>query len=234
MKPPINHTDLKKIDSDFESLLETENIMKDGAICVDRYAGANMRVMWVLKQCIDFEFSDYSALLLQYLDKVSSSPTWRRLAHSSHGFLSGDRDFSIVKKHEKDQCLDSLVSTAIVNVNKEPDGSSSSDHSVHEGYAKYREIVKKQIEAYAPDVIVVCMTGTNENLKPIVESIYRDYTGESEYMIGGNSHPKSTHVAWSKSGNKVFLWAYHPAYTRVTDSDYFSGIMNAYDDALNS
>jgi len=234
MKPPINHADLQEIDSVFESLLETENIMKDGAICFDRYARASLRVMWVLKQNIDYGFSDYSAQLLQNLDRVSSSPTWRRLAHASHGFLSGIRDYSTVKMHERGDCLESMLSTAIVEVNKELGDSRSTDRSVHEGYAKYKELIKKQIEAHAPDVIVVCMTGTNENLKPIVECLHKDYTGESEYKICGNSHPKSADVAWSKTGNKVFLWAFHPSYTHVSDSDYFDGVMNAYNDALNS
>ena len=207
--------------------------MKDGAICIDRYTQANLRVMWVLKQNIDYEFSDYSDQILQNLDKVSTSPTWRRLAHASHGLLSGLRDFHSVKNHERGDCLESMLSTAIVNVNKELGGSRSSDHSVHEGYAKYKDMVKMQIEAHAPDVIVACMTGTGENLKPVVESIHKDYTGESEFRIFGNSKPKSANVAWSKTGNKVFLWAYHPSYTHVSDSDYFDGIMNAYDDALN-
>lgn len=230
MKNPINHTSLEQIDSEFESLLKHQNVMKDGAICMDRYSCATLRVMWILKQNIDFGFSDYSVQLLQNLHGVSSSPTWRRIAHASHGLLTGIRDFSSVKSLERTDCLESMISTAIVNVNKELGGSRSSDASVHEGYRKYKELVRRQIAAHAPDVIVICMGG--ENLKPIVESIYKDFTGESEYLICGKSKPKSAGVAWSKSGNKVFLWTYHPSYTRMTDSDFFAGILNTYDDAL--
>jgi hypothetical protein len=232
MKSPINHTSLKQIDSAFDSLMEQENIMKDGAICIDRYSRANLRVMWVLKQNIDYGFNSYSSQLLQNLDKVSSSPTWRRIAHASHGLLSGLRDFNTLKKHEQGECLESMLSTSIVEVNKELGESRSSDLSVHEGYAKYKELIKNQIEAHAPDVVVVCMVGGNENLKPIVESIYKDYTGELEYKICGNSNPKSADVAWSKAGDKVFMWAYHPSYTHITDTDYFDGLMNAYDEAV--
>lgn len=229
MKPPINQTLLKQIDATFDSLPENGSLMKDGAICTDRYARSNLRVMWVLKQNIDYGFSDYSAQLLQNLDKVSSSLTWRRLAHASHGLLSGLRDFAAVKRHERGECLESMISTAIINVNKELGGSRSTDASVHEGHAKYKDLVGRQIEALAPDVIVACMTGTGENLKPVVESIYKHYTGEPAFRICGNSKPESADVAWSKSGNKVFLWAYHPSYTRVSDRDYFDGIMNAFD-----
>lgn len=233
MKPPINHAALAQIDSAFESLLENANIMKDGAICIDRYARAGLRVMWVLKQNISYDFNDYSTQLFQNLDKVSSSPTWRRLAHASHGLLSGLRDFTAVKNDERAGCLDSLLSTAIVNVNKKLGGTRSTDASVHDGHARYQHLVRMQIEAYAPDVIIACMIGTNENLKPVVESLHHAYTGESEYRIRGNSKPASADVAWTKSGNKVFLWAYHPSYTHVSDSDYFDGIMSAYDEALN-
>lgn len=233
MKPAINHAELKQIDSVFEDLLINDNTMRDGAICIDRYSRANLRVMWVLKQNIDYGYSDYSTQLLQNLDKVSSSPTWRRLAHSSHGLLSGLRDFTEIKKHERQECLESMISTAIVNVNKKLGGSRSTDSSVHEGFAEFKNLIGRQIEAYAPDLIVVCMVGINENLKPIIESIYKEYTGEPELRIRGNSKPKSANVAWAKKDDKVFLWAYHPSYTHVSDRDYFDGIMNAYDESLN-
>lgn len=234
METPIHHEGLDQIDSAFETLLKSEKIMKDGAICLERYARSGLRVMWVLKQNIDYDFSDYSTQLLQNLDKVPSSPTWRRLAHASHGLLSGLRDFPAVRSHIRGECLESMISTAIINVNKELGGTRSTDASVHEGYSKYKDLVGRQIEAYAPDVIIACMVGAAENLKPVVESIYKNYTGESEFRIDGNSKPESVDVAWSKSGDKVFLWTYHPSYTRVSDQDYFDGIMNAYDDALKS
>jgi hypothetical protein len=28
------------------------------------------------------------------------------------------------------------------------------------------------------------------------------------------------------------MWAYHPSYTHITDTDYFDGLMNAYDEAV--
>ena len=156
------------------------------------------------------------------------------MAHASYGILSGVSDYQIVKAHERDDCIDSLISTAIVNVNKELGGSRSSDLSVHQGYEKYRELVTKQIHAYAPDLVIACMVGTNENLKPIVDSVYKTYTGESKYTIIKHSKPSSANVAWSKSGCKTFLWAYHPSYTRlISDSDYFNGLMNAYNESLN-
>lgn len=232
MKPEINHQVINQIDDTFDGLQNEKNVMKDGAICIERYAQSKLRVMWILKQNIDYEFSDYSDQLLQNLDKVTSSPTWRRLAHASHGLLTGLNDFDAVKEQGRRGCLESIISTAIVNVNKELGGSRSTDSSVHEGYAIYKDLVKEQIEALAPDVIVVCMVGTNENLKPVVESIYKDYTGEAEFKICGNSKPESANVAWSKVGEKLFLWAYHPAYTHVSDADYFDGIMNAYNEAL--
>lgn len=234
MKTPINHTSLEQIDSEFENLWKEQEVMKDGAICMDRYSNANLRVMWILKQNIHFDLFDYSELLLKNLHGISSSPTWRRIAHASHGLLSGIRDFSTVKSLERKDCRESMISTAIVNVNKELGGSRSSDSSVHEGYRKYKDLVGRQIEAHAPDVIIICMVGAGENLKPIVESIYKDFTGECEYRICGNSKSKSADVAWSKSGNKVFLWTYHPSYTRITDIDFFTSLINAYDEAVKS
>ena len=228
MRLEIDYNQIREIDSTLNSLIKTQNIMKDGAICIDRYSCANLRVMWILKQNINYGYCNYSDQLKRNLDKVPSSPTWRRLAHASHGLLSGITDYENVKKHGYGECIDSLFSTAIVNVNKELGGPQSSDQSVHHGYEKYREIVSKQIHALAPDLVIVCMAGSNESMKPIVESIYKVYTGEPNFIIRGHSEPRSSDVAWSKSGDRTLLWAYHPSYTHITDSDYFTGLMNAY------
>jgi hypothetical protein len=231
MKTPIDPTQLAEIESMFKRFADCGRVMRDGAISMDRYAASNPRIMWVLKQNIDYDYDSYSEQLTNNLHHVSSSPTWRRLAHASHGILSQSRDFDQVKDAEKDACVEALISTAMINVNKEPGGSDSPDDSILEGYGKFRDLVRMQIEALAPDVVIVCMTGIAERLKPIVESVYKDFTGDSEFTIGGNSKPATADVAWAKSGAKIFLWAYHPAYSRPSDKDYFDGLMNAYDDA---
>lgn len=228
MIPDTTKDTLLDIEKTFADLLESSNVMKDGPLCTSRYNEANLRVMWILKQNIDYGFSDYSEQLKQNLDRVSSSPTWRRLAHASYGLLSGITDYEETKSQERGACIGALLSTAIVNVNKELGGSRSSDESVLEGYSNYRQLVSKQIQAHNPHVIITCMVGTNESLKPVVESIYSAFTGESEYSIQGHSEPNTANVAWSRSGDKSFLWAYHPSYTHVSDMDYFDGIINAY------
>ena len=109
--------------------------------------------------------------------------------------------------------------------------------------SKYKDLVKMQIEAYAPDVVIVCMVGSGERLKPIAESIYKDFTGKSNFTDKskdakcGNSQPKSMDVAWSQAGDKAFLWAYHPSYFGggstggISDKDHFDGLMYAFDKA---
>ena len=68
MRPDINTNQIQEIDSIFDGLLVDQNIMKDGAICFDRYSRANLRVMWLLKQNIDYGYSDYSDQLLHNLN----------------------------------------------------------------------------------------------------------------------------------------------------------------------
>jgi hypothetical protein len=41
MKTPIHYESLEQIDIAFETLLKSGNLMKDGAICMDRYARAS-------------------------------------------------------------------------------------------------------------------------------------------------------------------------------------------------
>ena len=234
MKKQIDSSKIHEIEVEFEKLQKPEgsNIMKDGILCLEKYKSAKIRIMWVVKQNINYDKYDYSEQIKEQIADIDTVGIWKRIAQASHGFLSGERDLDKIKTLDATDRQQSFLSTAIIEANKElSDDVRSPDQSILDGYKKYEYLVKMQIEAYAPDVVIVGMTGRNEALKPITESIHNHFTGESEYLIGGNSTPKSADVAWSRSKGKTFLWAYHPSYTGLTDKDYFDGLMNAFDAA---
>ena len=197
---------------------------------MEKYITANPRILWVLKQSIHNGQDDQSVQIAENINRISSSPTWSRLAHASLGILLGKRDFDMIKNNGI-ELGESLLSTAIIEANKELGESRSYDQKILDGYYKYETLILKQIDAYLPDVVIVAMVGINESLKPITESIYKHFTGEPEYVIDGHSKPSNADVAWSRTGNKIFLWAYHPAYPKIARKDYFDGLMNAYDAA---
>lgn len=66
--------------------------MKDGAICMDRYSSANLRVMWILKQNIDFGILKILGASASKHSQSISFPTWRRISHASHSLISDIRD----------------------------------------------------------------------------------------------------------------------------------------------
>ena len=216
----------------FDELIKTQDVMKDGILCFEKYNNAKPRIMWVLKQNIQYEYNDYAIQLTQNMDRIASSPTWRRLAYVSHGIISGDRNFGNVKEVGTEKFGESLLATAIIEANKDLGDASSPDHVILAGFEKYRDLIFEQITAYNPDVIIVAMVGQNECLKPIVEEIYKHFTREDEYSICGHTQSNGADVAWSCIGDKVFLWAYHPSYIKdISDKDYFDTLVNAYDTA---
>lgn len=230
MRKPINPRELEQIDAEFSAWMAcTECVSNDGIISMKHYEAAPLRILWVLKQNIDYGQYDYAKHVSDNRDGICSSPTWRRMAAASHGLLTGIRDFEAVRTSSKEDRIDSFLSTAIINANKETGESRSPDSIILAGYEKYRNIIARQIAAYDPDVVIVGMCGTNERLKPIVASIYKDLTGATDYVIDGNSAPASANVAWSRANGRAFLWTYHPSYSRLTNRDFFDGVVNAFD-----
>ncbi len=235
MRKVIDKSLVDGIDRQFYELMNAnEKVMKDGIMCFDKYNDARIRIMWVLKQNTDYEegYRDYSGQLAENSHRINSSPTWRRLAHASCGLISGERDFNKVHELGTEEYYEFMSATAIIEACKELGDTRSQDDDILDGFKRYKKLVFSQISAYNPDVIIVPMVGRNECLKkPIVEEIYKHFSGQNEYIIGGNVRRDGPDVAWSKTNDKVFLWAYHPSYTIISDKDYFDSLVEAYDTA---
>lgn len=207
--------------------------MKDGILCFDKYNKAKIRIMWILKQNINYGYCNYAEQLAEGIHEIASSPTWRRMAHVSYGLISGERNFDKVCKLRSEEFGEFLLTTAIVEVNKELGNARSSDNDILKGFEHYKNLTFEQIKAYNPDVIIVSMVGKGECLKTIVAEIYTYYTNQKEYLIGGHTQSGNADVAWSKIKDKVFLWTYHPSYIAgITDNDFFDTVMRAYNEAI--
>ena len=203
-----------------------ENVMVDGILDLEKYNSSHIKVMWILKQAIDYgKYDDYSSFLINSKDGIKSSPTWRRIALVSAGILLSTTSFSEIQQMSHQQLCDIMLHTAIVNLVKTMGDVHTDDLTVEKGYKKYRSLVLKQISAYNPDIIVACFTGIIERLKPIVEDIYLHFSGQKFHHSFPNVCSEGADVAVAMDNNKMLLWAYHPSYTHVTDKGYFETIV---------
>jgi len=232
MKDLIDNTKLENIDRKFNELMKTKDIMKDGILCIERYNKVAPRIVWVLKQDINYGQSDYALHLSENMHRITDSPTWRRLAYVSHGIISGERSFDEIYEIGPEKCGESLRATAIIEANKELGEERSADDVILTGFEQYKDLIFEQITAYKPDVVIVAMVGRNECLKPIVEEIFKHYTNKPVYFIDDHAKSNGADVALSHVDDKVFLWAYHPSYLNdISDQDYFDTFVKAYDSA---
>ena len=98
-----------------------------------------------------------------------------------------------------------MLSTALVEIQKELGDPSTPNQIVRDGYAKYGDLLARQIKAADPDVIIVCLP---EGLKDIVLSIRKDVFSldDNDWNLGA--------CASALCGKKLLLWAWHPSQRR--------------------
>lgn len=233
MSESIDTRMLDDIDREFTELAKTQKVMKDGALCIERYVNAKPRIMWVLKQNIDYDCDDYKEFFRQHMGTIASSPTWRRMAYVSYGLLSGERDTSKLRDaHAGAECL---LQAAIVEVDKELGGAQSPDTVIRDGFDRHKQLVFRQMDAYKPDLIIICLP---EALKDVVNQLYR-HCHRSDFAFRlPNEIICGADVAIGMHSKPLMLWTYHPQATKggngkgIKDEAYTTSLLNAYDRAM--
>jgi hypothetical protein len=171
-------------------LLKEHGFSRDGIVCEERFAAAQRRCLFLLK-----EPHDHSEDLREHAkwclappigkEKIRSYPTWRNLARWSHGVLHG---FPALSKEPVP--WNDLLEIAVMNLKKTPGGSS----------AKYKELrafsrdpvnkrfIKEELELIAPEVVVCCGRQVADLLREVL-----DVPRESQRFFRWNSIPILEH-----------------------------------------
>ena len=215
------------------------NIYEDGAFNRDRYQNACYRIVWVLKEALDYGFNSQQECFQDAFEKENLGPTWELMAFVAYGILNikkgkypswGEVPLNF---QETAGSAVSLESVASVNVKKIPnichDGTSV-NKEIRDAFANNKELIFKQLEDLNPQILIL---GYPEELKCIVEDIYRFFEGE-EYQkqksIG------SIALTINKSKSRLYLWGYHPGYYKGDKGQgaYYEDILKAVSDFLQS
>lgn len=231
----LNHM-LRSIELEFQNVRKNWpnlDICEDGIIDPSKYTKCNIKIMWILKE----DYYDSGALEKSYADRISNrknvngSPAWRRMSYVSHGIISGERDFKKIK--ESPASFDSLLYTAIIQLNKDLGESNSPHARIIDGFnQRYKELILLQIKTYKPNVIILGFPDNN-GYRHIADSLYNICHGTRFKNGPANITYDGADVGISQNTQPLFLWPYHPSYRRISDILYTCSLLEAYDHGSN-
>lgn len=234
----MNIVMIEQIKDEFNRLRQQREVMEDGILDLNRYCNAPIRILWILKQAPhygEYNLSEWlGRVVAEDHDFIPGSPTWRRMALVSAGLLR-KVSFEEVKKFSRSELADCLMSTAIIEIQKELGDLRTTAVTLFDGYQKYGDLIKRQIKAYAPDVIIVGM-GEEWMRKAIVEDLFSSCSNGVLFAVNGenggcnfNLREEQADVAFVRAGTLSFLWTTHPQYSiGISDRAYFNTLCQAW------
>ena len=152
--------------------------------------------------------------------------TWQRVIYVMHGLKHRLRYEDMDNIRDTPEMGKVLRQIAWINLSKMPSKTFSNNNQVKEAYKQHwRDIVKKQINLYSPNIIVFCNTlqycredFLDKDDKPIKQYIYNN---------------KCLLNAFHKNG-QLLLDAYHPGFRYIKGiKDSVAKYVNSLIDAIN-
>lgn len=141
--------------------LKTENhsIVTDGIVDENQYLSSKYKILYVMKEVNGGEDWD----LRKFLYDGGRSQTWDNVARWTQGILNLDKEYNwedlLVNNDERRKTY--LKKIGSINLKKTGGGYTSVDKEISKAAMENREIIKKQIELYNPDIIICCGTAGN-------------------------------------------------------------------------
>jgi tRNA G10 N-methylase Trm11 len=195
-------------------------VVVDGVIDPERYLTTNPRILWILKET---NSEDVSWSYLEnfknkdWILRCNGLSSIRRISYTSYGILkSGKKEWSEFPWSYEEECFNCLQDIALINIKKAPGNNKSDDNEIANAYKENRELLKKQIYLYDPEVIIF------GNTMKYVEA--SDFEGldldKKQISVFGN------HFYYA--GKKLYINAWHPSCRGkdFTDKNYVMDIVN--------
>ena len=179
----------------------------DGVCDIEGYLNSNPKVMWILKEPNgqypngELDRGGWSIPEESFkndLEGVAKIQSWQPIIYVMYGYLNGltynDMDY-IRNNIDMAKVLQKI---AYLNVSKMPGHNTSYKNNIEQCYTQWKPILDKQIETYAPDVIIFGYTFDH------FRSCF-----EEQGLEKINNYPGWIDVY--KNGKRILLDAYHPA-----------------------
>jgi hypothetical protein len=198
---------LEGIDVKFKAIYP-QNFVDDGVIDLAAFSLAKRKILWVLKDANDPEQGAWS-LREVIRDSLLDSSRWQYTfglpVQISWAVLNGEEDYAKVPQSEK--IADVLKQTAFINLKKVGGGAKSDSVEIAQFYKKDKALIKEQVEAIAPDIIINC---SGE------KSFFDDMKTGEAVEVG-----RFLRAPYREG---VIIDAYHPNARNITHEAYFQNI----------
>jgi hypothetical protein len=205
---------LQEVDEAFDSIREKENRQDypiyDGIVDIDRYLSVSPKILWILKEPYDdFDKNgkpcggswSITEDVFACAAKSGNKPPFAPIAYVTYSVFNNFVKYSEMDYVTEDPRIwEALKNIAYINVNKFPGKKSSDSEIIASYYQKNRELLKKQIEAINPDIVIA---------GNILYLFYEDFDLTKLDLKSGG--PDKSAEFCQKNG-RLFINAYHPSY----------------------
>jgi hypothetical protein len=205
---------LQEVDEAFDSIKEKENRQDypiyDGIVDIDRYLSVSPKILWILKEPYDDFDKDGKPCggswsitedVFACAAKSGNKPPFAPIAYVTYSVFNNFVKYSEMDYVTEDPRIwEALKNIAYINVNKFPGKKCSDSEIIASYYQKNRELLKKQIEAINPDIVIA---------GNILYLFYEDFDLIKLDLKSGG--PDKSAEFCQKNG-RLFINAYHPSY----------------------
>ncbi len=225
----------EKLHDEIEEICKKNGLMKkrlkpiyDGVGDITIYEKSKLKVMWILKEAYDKDkkgnignggWNTYDCFEAEKIKDSCKILTFKRMAYIMYGFNHYEEYDkpktsiytalpNISKPENQKELMRELAGIAYININKMPSGTRSSDSAIRESYGIWGDLIKKQIETYNPDVII--LGGTEKFLR----FLERAKKIEKDFPV-------------YEKDERYFISVYHPAQTTMSVDDYVNLVINS-------
>lgn len=192
----------------------------DGVTDIEGYIQSKPRIAWILKEAWDKGKASWSitedVIADLNKDNISGTPSFKRVAYTTWGIQTDSNWEDMPWIYNDEEVANAIKKVAWLNISKVAGDSVSSSKGLEEASKIWKEILKKQLKLYNPQVII--LGNTYHFVKELLQ-IERE-----------NDNPDiNVNSAWvyKTPDDKIVIWAYHPSIRTKKDKDYIDDIIEA-------
>lgn len=191
---------IKKLETKLFNQLKINNlsIVTDGIVNEKEYLDSKYKILYIMKEVNSYQNGGWS--LTEIISNGAIPQTWDNVARWTEGILNLEKDFDWEYLSRDNDIRRSiyLKKIASINLKKTPGRHTSIAKEISIGAKNNKEIIKKQVDIYQPDIIICCGT-SGIFVKDCLESglTWQMTSRGIEYMILDNtiivsfSHPEA-------------------------------------------
>lgn len=190
---------------------QNPDIIQDGIIDESKYINAPVKIAYILKEANGGK----GWSLAEFISGGGRRQTWDNVARWTEGIFKIDKElkWTYLESQNEKRRLEYLKYICAVNIKKTSGSYVSNSNEIKKAAVLNGEIITKQINLYAPDIIICCGTA-DEFIK-----LYFKNTAINWNMT-------SRGIWYAKNGTSTVISYLHPQ-ARVKDCILYYGIVDA-------